>query len=144
MSSERHPNSDRFPETLEARLRALPQPPVPAGLETRLLAAIPVEMPFVQRYWAVCVRVAGALAAACLVALLAWPRGDTKAPVPRPGTSDSAHQAKPRPPREHDPVATRLLAGRDLDGAGTPTFTWPLEERSPMRVSTSISADLLD
>jgi len=30
------------PESLEARLRRLPSPPVPADLESKLLAAIPV------------------------------------------------------------------------------------------------------
>jgi hypothetical protein len=31
-----------------------------------------------------------------------------------------------------------------LDGADMPTFTWPLLETSPMRVSTTIPPDLLD
>ena len=39
------PNVDRFPESLEARLRSLTPPPVPGDLEARLLAAIPLVTP---------------------------------------------------------------------------------------------------
>ena len=44
MPFQRRPNSGRSPESLEARLRALPQPPVPGDLEARILAAIPVKV----------------------------------------------------------------------------------------------------
>ena len=43
MQFQRRPNSDRSPESLEARLRALPQPPIPSELEARILAAIPAR-----------------------------------------------------------------------------------------------------
>ena len=42
MQFRRPPNSDRSLESLKARLRALPQPPVPRDLESRLLASVPV------------------------------------------------------------------------------------------------------
>src|SRR5438093_12334554 len=83
------------PESLEGRLRRLPPPPVPADLEARLLAAIPagvssraesgiasaprvlpaLTQPGSPGRW---VRWAGgvsALAAACLLIVLAWPKG---------------------------------------------------------------------
>ena len=44
MQPQRRPNSDRSPESLEARLRALPAPPVPSDLEARILAAIPPQI----------------------------------------------------------------------------------------------------
>src|SRR5260370_22901790 len=76
------PNSDQSLESLEARLRALPPPPVPGDLETRLLSAIPAEMPTWEqgsgsrRRWMVWVGLAGALAAACWLIVLSWPRSD--------------------------------------------------------------------
>ena len=81
MLSEKRPKPDGSPESLEARLRALPQPPVPAGLEARLLAAIPAKMPAPRQRWAVRVGVVsavGEVAAACLLAVLAWPPRETR------------------------------------------------------------------
>jgi len=78
MHPERRPNAGRSPESLEARLRALPQPPVPADLEARLLATIPAAILIPQRRWGVWVGALGALAAACLVVVLAWPGRDDK------------------------------------------------------------------
>src|SRR6266481_4229426 len=101
------PNPDESSESLEARLRALPQPPVPADLEARLLGAIPApaERPFQRRRWAVGVGVFGPLAAACLLAVFAWPRSDGNDPVPNGPTKDSAHQATPWPPLDPDTTA---------------------------------------
>jgi hypothetical protein len=179
MYSDGRPNTDRSPESLEARLRALPQPPVPADLEARLLATIPGKTPIPQRRWGVWVGAVAASAAACLLAVLAWPGRDGKNPVPSPGTRESVHQVTVpspspspptsvsapalgaglptpalgaglltpptlQPPDDSASIAPWLQAGRDLDGADTPTFTWPLEETLPMRVSTSIPSDLLD
>jgi hypothetical protein len=144
VDTDRRPNPDESPEALEARLRALPRPPVPADLEARLLAAIPTETLVPPRRWAVWVGVAGALAAACLLAVLAWPRRDGKGPAPGPTPRESAHQATPRPPDDSDDLAVWREARRVLDGAEPPTFTWPLEETLPIRVSTSLPPDLLD
>jgi hypothetical protein len=143
MHPERHPNPDRSPEALEARLRALSPPPVPTGLEARLLATIPAEGPALQRRWAVWVGVVGALAAACLLGVLARTGRDGKNPAPSPPTTDSARQVTPRPPDDSAGIAAWLEARR-LDGAETATFIWPLQETSPMRVSTPIPPDLLD
>src|SRR5688572_25756127 len=127
MHPERRPNPDRSAESLEARLRALPQPPVPAGLEARLLAAIPAP----RRRWAVWA--VAALAAACLLAALAWPRRDGAGPGPREPERQVVH----RPPDDLDGIAAGREARRVLDGAEPPPFTWPLEE-------TSSRSDLLD
>ncbi|HEV3167577.1 MAG TPA: hypothetical protein VGZ22_26470 [Isosphaeraceae bacterium] len=143
MYSERRPNPDRSPESLEARLRALAQPPIPADLEARLLATIPAEMPIPQRRRAVWVGLAGAAAAACLLTLLAWPRGDGKNPAPRPGPIGSAHQSTARPPRDLARIAAWQETRVGLDGAEVPPFIWPLEETSPIR-ATSIPPELLE
>ena len=68
MHPQKRPGPDRSPEGLEARLRALPPPPVPAELEARLLAAIPAP----RRRRPIWAGVVGVLAAACLLAALAW------------------------------------------------------------------------
>jgi hypothetical protein len=144
MHPEERPNPDRSPESLAARLRALPPPPVPADLEARLLAAVPPERPIPRRRWSVWVVVAGALAAACLVAVLAWPRRDGRHPVPGPEKSESARQLPPRPPDDSAGLAAWLEARRNQDEAEPATFSWPLPETSPVQSPTSIPPDLLD
>ncbi len=143
MHPERRPNPERSPEALEARLRALPRPPVPAGLEARLLAAIPAERPVVRRR-AIRFVAAGALAAACLLAVLAWPRRDGEKSIPSLPTGESVRQVITRPPDDGAGVPTWREARRVLDGAEMPPFTWPIEETSPIAVSTSLPPDLLD
>jgi hypothetical protein len=146
MHSEQRPNPDRSPEALEARLHALPQPPVPAGLETRLLAAIPAKLPSPRRSWAVRVGVAGVLAA-CLLAFLAWLGRDGKGPVPRSPSTEpeiTSLPATPRPPDDNAGVAVWLETRRVLEGGEPPAFAWPLEETPPLTVSTAIAPDLFD
>jgi hypothetical protein len=144
MHPERRPNTDRSPEALEARLLALPQPAVPADLEARLLAGIPVETLFPRRRWVVRVGVIGALAAACLLAVLAWRWRDGKDKFPAPHSNESAHKETPRPPDDSDGTAPLREYHRVLDGGDMPAFTWPLAETSPLTVLTSIPPDLLD
>ena len=136
------PNSDQSLESLEARLRALPPPAVPGDLEARLLSAIPAEMPHGEqmpnsrrRRWVVWASLAGALAAACLLIVLSWPRnnGPKNNIVKHDGGSSSNSDMPPRPGNRHD---------SDAMSAGT--FTWPLDEMSPMLASTAIPPDLLD
>src|SRR5262245_35332806 len=125
MHPQGHPNPDRSPEALEARLRALPQPPVPADLEARLLAAIPAGR--VRGRWAVWVGVVGAVAAACLLAVLAWPGRTGKVPAPHPEPGEAAHKAPSQPAEEPVSIAAWRESRRVLDGADIPPFTWPLE-----------------
>ena len=119
-----HPESS--PDALENRLRALPPPPAPDGLEARLLAAIPAAQPRARR-WPVVVGVAVAVAAACLIAVVAWLRHDKSIPeLPQP---EVVHELSPQ---------------SFPDPAGLAAFSWPLEESSPLRVSTALPADLFD
>jgi hypothetical protein len=144
MHADSRPNPDRSSESLEARLRALAQPRVPADLEARLLATIPAEMPTPRRRWAVWAGVAASLAAASLVAMLPWPRDDGVTPVPRPPSSDVVRQATPRPAADSASIAAWREAGRGQDGAKALTFNWPLPETSLIRAGSSIPPDLLD
>ncbi len=143
MHPERRPSPGRSPESLEARLRALPQPPVPEGLEARLLAAVPARVPTPRR-WAVRALVAGALAAACLLAALAWPRRDGQPPGPAPAKQEAARTVTPQPPQPPPGVAAWARAGRDPERAELPPFTWPLGEAPPATLAAAISPDLLE
>lgn len=134
------PNSDRSLESLEARLRALPPPPVPGDLETRLLSAVPAEISIWEdgsggRRWLVWAGLASALAAACLLIALCWPKSDRPKieVVKGDGGPSGSSDTLPRPESR-----------RDSDAVSAGTFTWPLEESSPMLASTAIPPDLLD
>ena len=134
------PNSDRSLESLEARLRALPPPPVPGDLEGRLLSAIPTELPQLRdvsnsyrRRLMIWGGLAGALAAASLLVVLSWPKSDgSKKEVVKQDRESPGDSAKV-------PLETRHDFGTSLA-----TFTWPLDETSPMLASTAIPPDLLD
>ena len=140
MHPDRRLNPDRSPEALESSLRALPQPPVPGGLEARLLASIPAAMPVSRRRWVVWMGVAGAMAAACLAAVISWhgrngeslPEIVTVRPVPLQAPLDAGG------------ITSWREARRAMDGAELPAFAWPLEETAPINVFTSIHRDLLD
>jgi hypothetical protein len=90
------------------------------------------------------VGIAGALAAACLLVLLAWPRRDVPGPAPSPPARDLAQQATPRPPDDPAGLPAFLETRRILSGAEPPPFTWPLAETVPFRASARLPADLLD
>jgi hypothetical protein len=158
MPTERRQNPNRSLESLESSLRAWPQPPVPADLEARLLASIPAEMPLARRRWGIWVGVACASAAACLLAVLTWSGRDGRNPVSQVPANSSVrqvtvpslpahvatHEVTPRAPNQSASNAPWLELRGILAGAKTTTFNWPLQETSPMRMSTSIPADLLD
>jgi hypothetical protein len=116
-----------------------------AGAHGKADAKHPVRVSerFVQRErrWVV---LAGALAAACLVAVLAWTWRYLENLVPRPSTTELAHQVTPRPPGDSPRSPAWWEARRVLEEAEMPPFTWPLEEDSPIRVSTSMPSELLD
>jgi hypothetical protein len=86
--------------------------------------------------------VAGALAAACLLAVLAWQRHNGKAPAP--AKQEVAHKITPRPPERPSGVAAWVRAGRDPERAELPPFTWPLGESPPATLAAALSPDLLD
>jgi hypothetical protein len=151
MHPEGLPNPGRSPDSLPERLRALPAPPVPDGLEARLLAAIPAPRPTLRRRWAAWVVAAGALAAACLLAALAWQGRDGERAVRLVPTSKSVDPSRnatlvspPAPRPADDSAAAWRQTRRLLDGADVPAFTWPLPEAPPRTVSASPPADLLN
>ena len=129
MPFQRRPNSDRSPESLEARLRALPQPPVPGDLKARILAAVPArrshddELPRLvrsaSRRWrlAIWAGASVAAAAACLLAVRFWPEPNDQHAVPvraaNPGSTRSASQATPRPRSDSPWFMARPRPGRD-------------------------------
>jgi hypothetical protein len=135
MHPERNPSANRFPDPLAERLRALPAPPVPPGLEARLLAAVPSA----RRRWR-WAGVAAALAAACLVAVFARATRDDTKPV----TPETARRAPHRPPQESVAVASRVKTRHDPDLTDLPTFAWPLEQPSSLSARAAIPPDLLD
>jgi hypothetical protein len=117
---------------------------VPADLEVRLLAAIPPAGPVPRRRWALWAGVAGALAAACLLAVLAWRGRHDNGPAPGPQKTESARHARPRPPDDSDAIAAWREARRVVDGEELPPFTWPLEEPAPVGVAASTHPDLFE
>jgi hypothetical protein len=92
------------------------------------------------RRWAAWVSAIGILAAACLLAMLAWPRHDTTHPVSNAPASQNgnevAHQSS-GVPRDLTPL---LVPRRALDVAEMPRFVWPLEHA----LSASTPLGLLD
>src|SRR5207249_958526 len=106
---------------------------VPADLEARLLAAIPTR----RRRWAVWAGVGGALAAACVLAVLAWPRRAGNLPDTRPGPGVIVHAVPALPPDDSDSVTAWRVAQQVLDGADLPTFNWPVQETSPTTVTSA-------
>ena len=119
--SPHRPDRDETLEALAERLRRLPPPPVPAGLEARLLAAVPAAPPTATRRLRRGAATAVLLAAASTLFALRLPNHE-----PAPQTA---------PPTADAPTLWRYeQALRDSDGdAGVavnravPPFEWPVE-----------------
>jgi hypothetical protein len=88
--------------------------------------------------------VVSGLAAACLVAVLAWPRGEDKNPVPGFSGQPSSDPITPRPRQDPTSVAAWGNVRRGLNLSEMPAFSWPLEESSRLSRLTSIPPGLLD
>ncbi len=145
MHPERRLNPQRSPEALEEKLRALPQPSVPDGLESRLLAGIPASLPARRRRWPVWVAAVGVVAAACVLVVLVWSGRDRKEPGRSVDNGETVRKESPQRsihPEENNPPLPRL--GRDLDAENLPAFTWPIPESSPETILTSLPAGELD
>ncbi|HKI19789.1 MAG TPA: hypothetical protein VKA15_18015 [Isosphaeraceae bacterium] len=93
-----------------------------------------------RRRWGVRIFAAVALAAACLLAVLAWPRRDAKNPVPSSPGGPTVDQVALRPSDVAHDVTPLREARRKLDEAELPPYVWPLENR----LSASTPLDLLD
>jgi hypothetical protein len=93
-----------------------------------------------KRRW---VAVAGALAAACLLAVLLLRGRGGKESVPTPGHFPANPEVAHQPPVNVDRVAATRVARRDLDEAELPSFTWPLSQASPV-TPTSTPAELIE
>jgi hypothetical protein len=141
MQSPNELNPEPSHQSLEARLRALPAPPVPAGLEGRLLATIPAERTrrgpsdraFArQGWWAVASTVA-ALTAVGLLAVFSWQGGNEKHVTAASPAADGLVGIVLSPVDE-----------RILQGAGDSTFRWPVQESPPVRALSPIPRELLD
>ena len=157
MQPPRRPDSDRSFEILETRLRTLPQPHVPGDLEARILAAIPVatlndepRSKRVLRRWRLGVGAGAsiALAAACLLAVRFWPdpSGKNSSPsvVTNPQRPESSHPVTPQQRSDSRRTSALLTARFDLDETALPTYNWPIQEKSPLMVSSALRPDLLD
>jgi hypothetical protein len=88
--------------------------------------------------------VVSGLAAACLVAGLAWPRGDGMGRAPGAAGQPSREPVAARPREDPAGIAAWGNVRRGLDLAKIPDFSWPLQESACLSRSTSIPADLLD
>jgi hypothetical protein len=88
--------------------------------------------------------VVSGLAATLLLAVLAWPQGDGKDPVPGSSVLQSSDEIAPRPRQDPAGIAAWRKVRRDLDVSEMPAFSWPLEESSRLSALTSILPDLLD
>ncbi len=156
MQFRKRPKSDRSLEGLEARLRGLAQPRIPGELEARILAAVPATLVVdkdeivrrtlrASRRWRMTV-LAGAsvAAAACFLAVRIWPEHEERHVAPAlvadHGSTGSALQAASRPQSD----MPWFKAREDLVDTEMPTFTWPVQEKSPLMVSTSLRPDLFD
>jgi hypothetical protein len=157
MQNQRQPQSDRSLESLETRLRTLPVLPVPNDLEARLLAAIPPEISYkMTRPWralqirprAVWVCAAFALAAGIVMAVRLWPAAGNEitgiSVVEQPVEKNSTQEVTPQGQEYSPRITPSLEFRRGIDTAEMSTFTWPVQEKSPLMVSSAIPHELLD
>jgi hypothetical protein len=94
--------------------------------------------------WAVWGGLVGAAAAACWLAVLAWPGRNVEDPIPIPPRSTSVRPVPVRPPDASAGLTAWREARLVLEGAEPPAFTGALQEMSPLRASRSMPSDLLD
>ncbi len=102
------------------------------------------EFPAARRRWAAWAGVVGALAAACVLAVLAWSRHDSKSPQLSHPSGDSMRPITPRAPDDFASIPAWPEGRRIVDGAEMATFHWPLPEASPIARSTWIPPDVLE
>jgi hypothetical protein len=84
------------------------------------------------------------VAAACLAAVLAWPRGGGNKSVPGLRGQPSLQPVTIRPTQDSASVAAWGNVRRSLNLSEVPTYSWPLQDSSHASRLTSIPANLLD
>jgi hypothetical protein len=119
-----------------------PRPEHVAHLRTLILDRL--GPPRNDRAWRTRWLVASGLAAACLLAVLAWPGGDDTNPVPDSSGQQSADPTTPRSRLDPTSVAAWGNVRRGLNLSEIPAYSWPLPESSRHSRLTSIPHDLLD
>lgn len=144
MGNNQPSGSDWSLERIEAGLRGLPPPPVPAGLKARLLAVVPDSAPARPRrklrhaaWWA------GALAAAAALLLAVW-WWQRSAPERRTINPEFARQT-PGPPAAANPRLP-MLAFRQFPASPEPpdapaavvSFEWPVQTSSPIQLAARL------
>jgi len=155
MHSEEDPKPDPSLEALAARLRALPEPPVPANLEARLLAAIASGQPARvspviaedsasrRQAWLAVAGTVLALAMVGLLAIFVWQgRGDNglvSVTDAAPAEQNSISAAD-----EWTGIALSPIDQRILSASNVSSFRWPIQETRPAKASSTIRGDLLD
>ena len=156
MQPEEQVDLDGFPESLERRLRNLPQLDAPDGLEARLLAAVPTNELIAIRNRMRASRVnrrlmftwVAAFAAACLAMALLRPKIEDLVSMlsitVRPGQSETDHKRLGERPDEDLQIVSRFQDPRLIMNVETQSFTWPIHQKSPLMVSSKIPDDLLD
>ena len=145
------PEVDRFPESLEARLRSLTPPPVPDDLEARILAAVPVFTPHVRnlslRRGPLLAGASIASVAACFMVVFVL----RSLQQPIGGVLDSRLVETPAWNKSEQiqtgkflDIVARLEDRRGLNELELPMFSWPIHETSAMMCSKAILRDLLE
>ena len=108
-------------QAIEARLRALPKPPVPSGLEQRLLAGIPpaqpIAKPRLQAAWGWAAAGTAVAAAVILAGILAVPQERVRAPQSEAASAADMSEDDMQQAIEREGIAARLLASADILGA---------------------------
>jgi hypothetical protein len=155
---------DKPLDGLAARLRALPEPAVPPGLEGRLLASLNaiLERRRLRRRrvgWAVA---AGAGIAACVAGLVIGPQPFGKSRRPQgnglaaraePGTRTAERRSSHRESASFHgangdslapPQAVSRASRGDAEAPYLPRFQWPVQERSPLTASITAVGRVLD
>ena len=128
MHSPRPNNPDPSAGSLEARLRALPQPAVPSGLERRLLANIPATAKAPRRLRRVAALV-GLAAAACLVAVVVHfmrAHGPEEQHVADLKRAHNNGQVNSSDSGKSGQFVSRGTAADFSGSLGPPGFAWPL------------------
>jgi hypothetical protein len=144
MPPEPLPSPDATPDPLEARLRALPAPAVPAALEARLLAAIPKAKPASPWRWSARLGLAGAVTAACVLALLGWLWRESQQPIPNTTPNELPYVKSAGLADGIGRMAAWQEARSTREETDPGIFVWPLPEARPVVAWNSIPADILD